>query len=432
MNEMLPQLSSHASVRPHFMNRILMTSSTFRVPHAAFSTAPHVLVAAAAVLIPALALVVPTQSLAAERLAAKHSASPASLQAAEAFFGEDAPAANSANSAAAIPATAPAPDAEPNPTAQDFATSRATETANESPTASEHPEADSENSNSTKNRALNRDDFKVEATASQPDAIKDPLEDLNRKIFRFNVKMDREVLLPVAKVYRDITPKPVNDGITRFFSNLREPWSAANALLQREPREAGRTLGRFAINSLVSLGFADPASSLGLDRNRRDFGQTLASWGMWSGPFVMLPFIGPSTFRDTLGQVADRLASPSRLVDNTGASLALAVTDGIDTRADLIGVEDLVQGDQYTLIRDVYLQRRHFLISNSGKQVDQTPPAIDEGFGDDEDTAIPSASPSAPPAPSPESTTSDRSIPPVSATPSAASSSHADSNHTQP
>jgi phospholipid-binding lipoprotein MlaA len=222
----------------------------------------------------------------------------------------------------------------------------------------------------------------VDATATQPDSVKDPFQPLNRKVFKFNSKVDQYVLLPVAKTYKNHVPNIVRSSVGRFFSNLREPWNAVNHLLQGNPKSSYKSLGRFTVNTVTSLGLADPATQLGITSTGEDFGQTLGVWGVKSGPFLMLPFIGPSTMRDTGGMAVDMFARPQRYLDETSIYWGLSSTEIVNMRAGLIGVEDLVQGDQYSLLRDLYLQRRQYLISG---QTDVSS-AIDNSFGDEDDS----------------------------------------------
>lgn len=229
---------------------------------------------------------------------------------------------------------------------------------------------------------LSVDEFAVNASASQPNNIKDPFEKLNRKVFRINNYVDQHALLPVARVYQAVMPAPLNKGISNFFTNLAEPWTAVNQLLQGKPRQAAISLSRFTVNTLTTLGLADPAfASLKLQKGREDFGQTLAVWGLGSGPFLMLPVRGPSTLRDTGALAIDMFGTPQRYLDSDKAYYSLLATQLVDTRADYIGVESLVNGDQYSILRDVYLQRRQFQIDDG--KVTQTTPALDEQFGDD-------------------------------------------------
>jgi phospholipid-binding lipoprotein MlaA len=241
-------------------------------------------------------------------------------------------------------------------------------------------------------KTLSVDEFAINASASQPAKIKDPFERINRKIFVFNNYLDQHALLPAARLYQALVPSPVNKGVTNFFANLAEPWTAINQLLQGKPRASVVSMGRFTVNTLTTLGLADPASvSLKLQKSREDFGQTLGVWGVGSGPFLMLPFRGPSTLRDTGAMILDQHFSPQHYIDSGEAYAGLLVTQAIDARADLIGVESLVTGDQYPVLRDVYLQRRQFQVDD-GQTNDQTSP-LDESFGDEsESAALPATS----------------------------------------
>lgn len=222
--------------------------------------------------------------------------------------------------------------------------------------------------------------LRVDANASQPDVVKDPFQPINRKVFQFNSKVDQYVLLPVAKTYKNNVPAPVQTGIGNFFSNLREPWNAVNHLLQGDGTSSYKSLGRFTVNTFSSLGLADPATKLGFaSQGNEDFGQTLGKWGVKSGPFLMLPVLGPSTLRDSAGRILDSFGRPVHYLDQNSFYWSLNGVEGIDARARFVGVEDLVQGDQYALLRDLYLQRRQYLISGSEQN-----PKVDNSFGDED------------------------------------------------
>ncbi len=229
----------------------------------------------------------------------------------------------------------------------------------------------------------------VDATANLPEAVKDPFQGYNRQVYRFNDAIDRRILLPTAKFYQRVVPKPINTGISNFFQNITEPWIAVNQLLQGKPKASTKTLGRFTLNTLTSLGFADPAnSSFNLKAGDEDFGQTLGVWGIKSGPYLMLPLLGPSTLRDATGKILDMVASPTMYVEADRARIALTTTNVINTRATFIGAESIVTGDQYPVLRDVYLQRRLFQVFDGAPPVHLNPP-IEEGFGDEEFDDIP-------------------------------------------
>lgn len=187
----------------------------------------------------------------------------------------------------------------------------------------------------------------------------DPWETFNRKVFAFNDTADRYVLAPVARGYQAVTPDFVDQGVTNFFSNLGEVPSAINSVLQWKWKRAGRTTGRFFLNTTVGiLGLFDVATKLGIEEHDEDFGQTLAVWGVDSGPYIVLPFLGPSTVRDGLSLAVDAQLDPLGYHEdvperNTARGISL-----IDVRADLLQAEALITGDKYTFFRDAYLQRR--------------------------------------------------------------------------
>ena len=134
------------------------------------------------------------------------------------------------------------------------------------------------------------------------DEVNDPFEEINRKTYEFNESLDKNILKPVAEVYSNFPPK-VKKGVTNFFNNLEEVDTFINQLLQGKPKESINDLSRFVINTTIGIGgIFDVASKMGLERHEEDFGQTLAVWGVSEGPYIMLPFLGPSTLRDTLSR----------------------------------------------------------------------------------------------------------------------------------
>lgn len=189
---------------------------------------------------------------------------------------------------------------------------------------------------------------------------RDPWEGFNRKVFVFNETLDRWVLRPVSVAYQTVTPQFANDSVTHFFNNLGELTTIFNDVLQLEFGQAGKALGRFVINTTVGfLGLFDVATKLGIEENKQNFGQTLAHWGVGSGPYVMLPFLGPSTLRDTGGLVVDWAASPdAQIIEKDRTRYIGLAAEKVDQRADLLKVEGLVFGDKYTFVRDAYLQKR--------------------------------------------------------------------------
>lgn len=220
-------------------------------------------------------------------------------------------------------------------------------------------------------------------TAGASDANNpDPWESFNRKVYAFNKSVDTHAFRPLASGYRKVTPQVIDDALTRFFQNLKEPLTVVNDGLQGKGKQAAGDMARFLMNTVTSLGFADLAARAGLDRHEEDFGQTLGKWGVRSGPYVVLPFLGPSDVRDGVMLPVDAVVNPRNLIHDTRTNVGLFVLEKVDMRADLIPLEKVIEGDEYLLIRDFYLQRRDFLV-HDGK--------IKDDFLDDPDTAADSA-----------------------------------------
>ncbi len=197
----------------------------------------------------------------------------------------------------------------------------------------------------------------------------DPWERYNRAVFKFNDKIDKAILKPVARGYQKITPDLVETGVSNFFSNLSDVGVSLNDLLQGEPKKAGSDLARFVVNSTFGLGgVMDVASSAGLPKHNEDFGQTLAVWGVPSGPYFVLPFFGPSTIRDTAGFAVDLSTHyPWRYLDNQTLRYFLTTLSVINLRSEVLKVEDLMATqfyDPYASVRDAWLQYRESQIRN--------------------------------------------------------------------
>lgn len=198
----------------------------------------------------------------------------------------------------------------------------------------------------------------------------DPFESLNRRIYRFNARFDDFVLLPTLRVYHAVIPKLVIHGISNFFGNLNQIPVFANLLLQRKARKSAETLGRFAVNTTVGIGgLWDPATRFGLARYREDFGQTLGHYHVPPGPYVVLPVLGPSTMRDALGLVPDRLARGA--VDLFGFEstewnfpplIGLEVVDQRDANPFRYG--EFGSPFEYDLVRFFYLKRRELEVND--------------------------------------------------------------------
>lgn len=208
--------------------------------------------------------------------------------------------------------------------------------------------------------------------------VKDPLQGFNRAMFSFNDGVDIYFLKPVAQGYRYITPDIVETGVSNFFSNLLEIRNLVNAGLQGKGKKTLTYTWRFLINSTVGvMGIFDVAGAMGLETSTggEDFGQTLATWGVGSGPYVVLPLLGPSTLRDTFTLPADAYLDPIGYIDHVRTRNSTHAGKIINTRASLLETEKLITGDdKYIFVRDAYLQNRHYLIKD-GKIVDS--------FGDD-------------------------------------------------
>ena len=201
----------------------------------------------------------------------------------------------------------------------------------------------------------------------------DPWEKLNRKTHRFNNAVDRTIARPLAKGYVKVVPRPVRLGVSNFFSNLGEPITTLNSLLQGKPKQAAQSFGRFLLNSTVGIGgIFDPASDAKLPRKNEDFGQTLGVWGWRRSRYVELPLFGPRTIRDVFGLVGDAPLSPIRQVENDKVRLGLQGLQLVDVRAQLLSIDALREGavDEYALFRDSWLQRRNYQISEDRKKSD--------------------------------------------------------------
>lgn len=214
-------------------------------------------------------------------------------------------------------------------------------------------------------------------------ASSDPYENWNRKVYRFNEVIDDWFLRPVASTYRAILPSFVDRSVTNFFNNLTELRNLANSLLQLKPESAVVATGRFTYNTIFGLGgLFDVATAFDLPERPEDFGQTLGYWGVGTGPYLMLPLLGPSSPRDFGGFLTDSvLPSAWDLVDEPEVYAARALQI-VDMRADLIPAESFISGDPYTFVRNAYLQRREFLINDGRTTSDPF------ASGDDEDLML--------------------------------------------
>ncbi len=255
------------------------------------------------------------------------------------------------------------------------------------------------------------------ATAPGTDRLaeRDPLRGFNRAMWGVNRGIDKAIAQPVTKVYRAVTPKPVRSGIANFFSNLTEPWSFINALLQGKPKRAGRALERFAVNSTVGIGgLMDVAGKHGKKQQREDLGQTLAVWGANGGPYLMLPLLGPTTFRDGMGSLVESFADPVNICKSEcgipkSARYGLQAVSLISARSELMdsGADKLLDNsaDTYATVHSAYLQQRRALILDNDGGSDAGTVDL-EDFDTTTTGETPNPSGETPPVPAPAATPS--------------------------
>ena len=192
------------------------------------------------------------------------------------------------------------------------------------------------------------------------DEIYDPIEPINRAVLSFNFFIDDVAIRPVVKTYKFIAPMPVEKGVSNFFSNLKEPIRTVSFVLQGEFYKSVNSLGRFTINTLTSLGTFDLASKVGMEKNETDFGITLAKSGVSSGPYIIIPIIGPSNLRDFSGDVIEYFVDP--ISNNLPNREYLAISNGLNERVEIDDQLDKVReasSDRYEMIKSIYYQNRN-------------------------------------------------------------------------
>lgn len=239
----------------------------------------------------------------------------------------------------------------------------------------------------------------------------DPFERVNRATYKFNSALDRAVLKPVATAYRDHVPQFIRTGVSNFLDNLGYPTVIVNDLLQGKFVDGLKDTGRLVLNTTLGVGgLLDPASTVGLSKNDEDFGQTLGKWGVPSGPYLVLPLMGPSTLRDTPTRYVDAQLSMVELLedeveflDEDGFVVGLVVLNVLDTRAGLLSLDSVLGRayDEYAFVRDSWLKRREFQVRD-GDVPDEEPieefPMEDEELPPDESAgAAPGSEPAATP-----------------------------------
>jgi len=217
------------------------------------------------------------------------------------------------------------------------------------------------------------DDFE---TTTYEDEIYDPLEGINRTIFGFNNVADRVILEPVAKGYRKL-PSPIQSGISNFLNNLKLPLAAVNQLLQGQGKNAAESSGRFLVNSTIGIfGFVDIADNIGLEQKEEDFGQTLATWGVGDGFYIVLPFFGPSNLRDSTGMLITMTTDPiNTYAVNQGEAWVIPLktaANAIDQRSQIIDEVNALRNnsvDYYAAVRSSYYQNRKAAILNTNDDI---------------------------------------------------------------
>ena len=194
--------------------------------------------------------------------------------------------------------------------------------------------------------------------------INDPLEDFNRITFAFNESLDNCLAKPIAEIYSSF-PKPIKTTVSNFFDNLEEIDTTVNQILQGKFAYAANDLSRFLINSTIGLaGIFDVATKIGLPRHEEDFGQTLALWGVPSGPYIMLPVLGPSSARDTFSRPVSSLLSITFHMTEDDVNLTLKAVDALETRERLLEIESLISGDRYNFVKESYVQYIQYEVSD--------------------------------------------------------------------
>lgn len=219
------------------------------------------------------------------------------------------------------------------------------------------------------------------ATNQVDQAYNDPFEGVNRAVLEFNLESDRVILKPIAKTYSKVVPGPIRSGINNFFSNLWEPMTIVNDLLQGKLDHAAQDTMRFLVNSTIGVfGILDVATEMDMPRRKEDFGQTLAVWGVPSGPYLVLPFLGPSNLRDTAGLVPQWVYADALIYLDSPESYYAVAARLVDGRSTLLGADDILdlQPDKYLFLREAYQQNRNNLIH------DGNPPSALQGGSEDD------------------------------------------------
>jgi phospholipid-binding lipoprotein MlaA len=211
----------------------------------------------------------------------------------------------------------------------------------------------------------------------------DPWEGFNRTVFKFNDKVDQYALKPAAQGYVKVTPQPVRDSVTNFFSNIGDVYNAANNLLQLKIADGVSDVMRIVINTVFGVGgLFDVATMAKLPKHNQDLGLTLGHYGVPAGPYLVLPLLGPSTVRDGVGTAGDYFINPISYIDTAAVTWSLYGLNVVSTRANLLGASDLLEGaaiDKYSFVRNTYLQRRRYLLSDGRSGASSNLPDYGDG-----------------------------------------------------
>jgi len=289
----------------------------------------------------------------------------------------------------AVPAAAIEPTTAPDTAVTADATSTPDTPASDAPTSDAPTSAEADYDALYGADATSWVDPTLPEPASLPQVF-DPWEPMNRRVHTFNNAVDRHVARPLAKMYMAVVPRPIRLGVGNFFSNLQQPLTALNSLLQGKPKQAAQSLGRFTLNATLGLGgIFDPATAAKLPHHDEDFGQTLGTWGWKRSRYVEVPLFGPRTVRDLFGMAGDAPVALLRGVEEDKVRIFLQGLQLVNLRTQLLALDSMREGatDDYTLMRDAWLQRRTYQIFGDRQlEEDKTLP---DYLRDDENPTVP-------------------------------------------
>jgi len=218
-----------------------------------------------------------------------------------------------------------------------------------------------------------------------PGSVRDPrdhFERFNRAMFKFDMALDRGFFRPVARGYVKVVPGPVRTGVSNFLNNIHYTVTIGNDLFQGQFRDFANDVARLIVNTTLGVGgLLDPASSLRLADHDRDFGQTLGKWGIHTGSYLVLPLLGPSDIRDAIGRVPDRYMTVDGIVNNTALSLSLFGVGALDTRAQALPSDSVIDSafDPYAFVRSAWFQHRDFKVHEGDENYVPNLPPLDPG-----------------------------------------------------